>query len=229
MLNLRRNFAESSLENTLFGLEHLSPFRAIFNDCDSHVFSSGFRIRVCETIIERLYYNSSLIMERIVFLDRSTLIADVRRPRFHHEWMDYETSAPAEVVERLRSATIAITNKVQLRAAELSQLPELKFIAVAATGTDIIDLDYCRRRNLPVSNIRNHTRHTLPEHVFMLILSLRRNLLQYRSDIERGEWQRASGFCLLTHEIRDLYASTLGIIGYGALGQSVGRLAQAFG
>jgi len=168
-------------------------------------------------------------MERIVFLDRSTLIADVRRPRFRHEWVDYEMSAPAEVVERLREATIAITNKVQLREGQLSQLPELKFIAVAATGTDIIDLDYCRRRNLPVSNIRHHTRHTLPEHVFMLILSLRRNLLQYRADIAGGEWQRASGFCLLTHEIRDLYASTLGIIGHGALGQSVERLAQAFG
>jgi glycerate dehydrogenase len=168
-------------------------------------------------------------MERIVFLDRSTLIADVRQPRFEHEWTDYQVSAPAEVVERLREATIAITNKVQLREGQLSQLPDLKFIAVAATGTDIIDLDYCYERNLPVSNIRNHTRHTLPEHVFMLILSLRRNLLQYRADIERGEWQRAKGFCLLTHEIRDLYASTLGIIGYGALGQSVERLAQAFG
>src|SRR5438105_2748278 len=98
MLNLRWNFAESRLENTLFGLEHLSPFRAIFNDCDSHVFTLGFRIRVRGTIIECLYYNSSLIMERIVFLDRSTLIADVRRPRFRHEWVDYEMSAPAEVV-----------------------------------------------------------------------------------------------------------------------------------
>jgi glycerate dehydrogenase len=168
-------------------------------------------------------------MERIVFLDRSTLIADVRRPRFHHEWTDYEVSAPLEVVERLKGATIAVTNKVQLREREISQLPELKFIAVAATGTDIIDLDYCRQHNLPVSNIRNHTRHSVPEHVFMLILSLRRNLLHYREDVARGEWQQASGFCLLTHEIHDLHGSTLGIVGHGALGQSVERLAQAFG
>jgi glycerate dehydrogenase len=168
-------------------------------------------------------------MERIVFLDRSTLIANIRRPGFAHEWIEYEWSAPAEVVERLRGATIAITNKVQLREAELVHLPELKFIAVAATGTDIIDLDYCRKLCLPVSNVRNYARHAVPEHVLMLILSLRRRLLEYRAEVERGHWQQAAGFCLLTHEMHDLYGSTLGIIGYGSLGQAVEQLALAFG
>jgi glycerate dehydrogenase len=168
-------------------------------------------------------------MERIVFLDRSTLIADVRRPRFEHEWTEYEWSAPAEVVERLRDATIAVTNKVPLREAELSSLPQLKFIAVAATGVDIIDLDYCRGRNLPVSNVRNYARRAVPEHVFTLILALRRNLLSYREDVLRGAWKEATGFCLLNHTIRDLYGSTLGIIGYGALGREVEKLALAFG
>ncbi|HEX8887618.1 MAG TPA: D-2-hydroxyacid dehydrogenase [Pyrinomonadaceae bacterium] len=168
-------------------------------------------------------------MERIVFLDRSMLIANIRRPAFAHEWIEYEMSAPAEVVERLRGATIAITNKVQLHETELVRLPELKFIAVAATGTDIIDLNYCRERHLPVSNVRNYARHAVPEHVLMLILSLRRRLLEYRKDVERGHWQRAEGFCLLTHEMHDLYGSTLGIVGYGSLGQAVARLAVAFG
>ena len=168
-------------------------------------------------------------MERIVFLDRSTLIADVRRPAFEHEWTEYEMTAPAEVVERLRGATIAITNKVPLRETELSQLPALKFIAVAATGVDIIDLDYCRRRVLPVANVRNYARHAVPEHVFTLILALRRNLFNYLEDVKRGVWAEASGFCLLSHTIRDLHASTLGIIGYGALGQAVEKLALCFG
>lgn len=168
-------------------------------------------------------------MERIVFLDRSTLIANVRPPQFEHEWIEYEMTTPPEVVERLKEATIAITNKVPLRERELSLLPSLKFIAVAATGVDIVDLDYCRRRNLPVSNVRNYARHSVPEHVFMLILALRRNLMSYRQDLERGLWQQASGFCLLTHEIRDLNSSTLGILGYGALGRSVEKLARSFG
>jgi glycerate dehydrogenase len=168
-------------------------------------------------------------MERIVFLDRSTLIAHVRRPVFEHEWTDYETTAPTEIVERLRDATIAITNKATLREAELSHLPNLRLIAIAATGADIIDLDYCRRRNLAVANVRNYARHSVPEHVFALILSLSRNLISYRQDVERGEWNKASGFCLLGHTIRDLHHSTLGIIGYGALGQAVEKLALAFG
>jgi glycerate dehydrogenase len=168
-------------------------------------------------------------MERIVFLDRSTLIADVRRPAFEHEWTEYEMSAPVEVVERLRDATIVITNKVPLRETELSQLPKLKLIAVAATGVDMIDLEYCRRRRLPVSNVRNYALHAVPEHVLMLILSLRRNLLSYREDVARGDWQRASGFCLLNHPIRELHNSTLGIIGYGALGRAVEKLALSFG
>jgi glycerate dehydrogenase len=168
-------------------------------------------------------------MERIVFLDRSTLEANVRRPAFEHEWMEYAMTAQAEVVDRLRGATIAITNKVPLREAELSRLPDLKFIAVAATGMDIIDLDYCRRRNLPVTNVRNYARHSVPEHVLMLILALRRNLFSYREEVARGLWQQASGFCLLTHPLRDLHDSTLGLIGYGTLGQAVEKLALAFG
>jgi glycerate dehydrogenase len=168
-------------------------------------------------------------MERIVFLDRSTLEANVRRPAFEHEWTEYQTTAQAEVVERLEGATIAITNKVPLREAELSRLPDLKFIAVAATGMDIIDLAYCRKMNLSVSNVRNYARHSVPEHVMMLILALRRNLLNYREEIARGEWAKATGFCLLTHTIRDLHDSTLGIIGYGALGRALEKLALAFG
>ena len=168
-------------------------------------------------------------MERIVFLDRSTLIADVRRPAFEHEWTEYSMSAPEEVVERLKNATIAISNKVPLREAELIRLPELKFIAVAATGVDIIDLEYCRRRNLPVANVRNYALHAVPEHVLMLILALRRNLFNYREDVARGLWEEATGFCLLNHAIRDLNGSTLGIIGYGALGRAVEKLAVALG
>jgi glycerate dehydrogenase len=168
-------------------------------------------------------------LEKIVFLDRGTLKADLRRPAFAHEWVDYAETRPAEVVERLRDATIAITNKVRLGEAELSSLPELKLIAVAATGLDIIDLEYCQRRGIIVSNVRDYARHSLPEHVFMLMLSLRRNLVSYREDIHDGAWQRATQFCLLDHDIHDLHGSVLGIVGYGALGQAVEKLALAFG
>src|SRR5207253_4796194 len=120
-------------------------------------------------------------------------------------------------------------NKVRLGERELSLLPSLRLIAIAATGHDIIDMEYCRRKGLPVSNVRNYARHSVPEHTLMLMLALRRNLLSYRRDVESGAWQEARTFCLFDHSIHDLKGSTLGIIGYGVLGQAVERLAKAFG
>lgn len=168
-------------------------------------------------------------MERIVFLDRNTLKANIRRPSFAHEWVEYDETESAQIVERLDGATIAVTNKVRLREAELQQLPLLRFIAVAATGVDIIDLEYCERKGIQVSNVRNYARHAVPEHSLMLMLALRRNLLSYRNEVQAGAWERARAFCLFEHPIHDLYGSTLGIIGYGVLGQAVECLALAFG
>ncbi|MEO8435866.1 MAG: D-2-hydroxyacid dehydrogenase [Pyrinomonadaceae bacterium] len=168
-------------------------------------------------------------MERIVFLERTTFRANFRRPDFAHEWIDYGETSAADVVERLRDATIAICNKLPLRQAELSRLPKLKLIAVAATGVDNIDLDYCRRRGLAVCNTRGYATHSVPEHALMLLLALRRNLLSYRQDVEGGEWQAAKQFCLLAHPIHELHGSTLGVIGYGALGRAMEQLARGVG
>ncbi len=167
--------------------------------------------------------------QKIVFLDRKSLIADMRAPSFAHEWIDHEQTKPDQVLSNLKDATIAITNKVKLSGETLAQTPQLKMIAAAATGTDNIDLAYCRAHGIVVSNIRNHVVHTLPEHVFMLMLALRRNLQAWREDVQNGLWQQADQFCLLTQPINDLYGSTLGIVGYGGLGKSVRKLAVAFG
>jgi glycerate dehydrogenase len=168
-------------------------------------------------------------MHHIVFLDRDSLVASVRRPRFDHHWTDYPGTEPHDVVARLADATIAITNKVPIRAADIAQLPKLKMIAVAATGTDNVDLDACRARGIAVANIRNYSVVAVPEHVFALMLALRRNLLAYRFDVEAGHWEASTRFCLLNHPISDLAGSRLGIVGYGALGRKVAQLGRAFG
>jgi len=165
----------------------------------------------------------------IVFLDRDSLVAKLRAPAFAHRWQDYPSTSAGDVVARLRDASIAVVNKVRLGEAELAQLPQLQMIAVAATGTDIVDLAACRRRGIVVSNIRNYATASLPEHGMALILALRRNLLAYRADIEAGRWQQSPHFCLLDHPIRDLAGSRLGLIGYGALGHAMARLGRAFG
>ena len=168
-------------------------------------------------------------MHDIVFLDRDSLIATIRKPSFGHRWRDYPATNANEVVERLRGATIAITNKVPLRADAIAQLPDLKMIAVAATGTDNVDLAACRERGIVVANIRNYSLVSVPEHCFALILAVRRNLRAYVADVEDGRWERSTRFCLLDHPIGDLAGSRLGIVGYGALGRRVAQIARAFG
>lgn len=167
--------------------------------------------------------------EYIVFLDRATLLADLRIPDFDHAWVELPACAADQVAEQLWRATIAITNKAPITRAVLDASPKLRLIAVAATGTNNVDLEACRERGIAVCNIRGYARHTVPEHVFMLLLALRRNLLAWRATVQQGGWQQAEQFCLFDHEIHDLHGSTLGLIGYGNVGAGVERLAQAFG
>jgi glycerate dehydrogenase len=165
----------------------------------------------------------------IVFLDRASLIADMRAPSFAHDWIDHEQTRPDEVVARLRNADIVVVNKVGLTGDILAQAPRVKMIAVSATGTDIVDLAYCRAHGIVVSNIRGYAVHTVPEHAFMMMLALRRNLLGWREDVRAGLWQQADQFCLFTRPVNDLHGSTLGLVGYGSLGHGMQKIAEAFG
>ncbi|MBI4998596.1 MAG: D-2-hydroxyacid dehydrogenase [Rhodocyclales bacterium] len=168
-------------------------------------------------------------MENIVFLEKDSIHATVRRPSFPHAWTEYNKTAPEEMFDRLKDATIAITNKVKLPGELLARLPKLRLIAEAATGTDNIDLAWCREHQLPVTNIRGYAVDTVPEHVLMLLLALRRQLPAYRADVAAGKWQQSAMFCLFGAPIRDLRGSSLGIFGRGSLGQGTARLAEAFG
>lgn len=170
-------------------------------------------------------------MTRIVFLDRSSIGPSVTlsKPSFAHEWVEYDRTQPDQVVERLKGADIAVCNKVPIRRAAIEQLPDLKMIAIPATGYDAFDIDACKERSIVVSNVRGYATNTVPEHTFALILALRRGIVGYRQDVINGRWQQENQFCFFSHPINDLAGSTLGVIGEGALGQGVARLGQAFG
>ena len=108
-------------------------------------------------------------------------------------------------VERLKGATIAITNRVGLGRRELEKLPELRMIAVTATGYDRIDLPACRERGIVVSNLRGWCDCSVSEHVFALALSLRRNLSEQVQVARDATWERCeAGSRLCTHPARDL-------------------------
>ncbi len=167
--------------------------------------------------------------EHIVFLDRAALIAALRPPACEHTWTDWPDTPPELTAERLRQATVAVVNKVRITREALARAPKLKLVAVAATGVNNVDLEACREQGVAVCNIRGYAEHAVPEHVFMLLLALRRNLVAWRESLRQGEWQASGQFCLFRHEIHDLAGSTLGIIGHGSIGAGVERIARAFG
>lgn len=170
-------------------------------------------------------------MQQIVFLDSDTLDAGItlHRPDFPHHWQSHPSTAPEQVVERLKNASIAIINKVRIGAPELAQLPDLKLIALAATGSDNVDLEACRVANVGVCNIRNYSGPSVPEHAMALMLALSRNLFAWRQSLLEGRWQQSGQFCFFDHNIMDLHGKQLGIIGKGTLGQALGERAQGMG
>ena len=168
---------------------------------------------------------------KIVFLDRATIAGDVdlRRPSFPHEWVDHDRSTAGEARERLAGATVAVVNKVKLPRETLAALPDLRMIAVAATGMDNVDLAACRELGIHVANVSDYAAVTVPEHTFALILALARSLPAYMRDVEAGRWQESGQFCFHTHHIGELRGRRLAIVGGGAIGQSVAAIGRGFG
>ncbi|MFM2482926.1 D-2-hydroxyacid dehydrogenase [Celerinatantimonas sp. YJH-8] len=170
-------------------------------------------------------------MATVVCLERDSLGAQFQLPPLSapHEWRNYPTTLPEQIVVRLRDADIAVVNKIILNEKILAQLPKLKLIAVSATGFNNIDVSAANRMGIQVCNIQNYAGIGVAEHIFMLILALRRNLIKYRQKVQTNYWQQCGQFCFTDFPIDNLHGQTLGIIGAGDLGQHVAKLAQAFG
>ncbi|MGC9404413.1 D-2-hydroxyacid dehydrogenase [Vibrio genomosp. F10 str. 9ZC157] len=167
----------------------------------------------------------------VVFLDRATVPQQINIATlpFEHEWIEYDYTLPEQCFERIKDADIVLVNKVVLDADILAKLPNLSLIAVAATGYNNVDVEYCRGANIAVTNVQGYATQSVPEHVIAMLFTLRRNLVGYHQDIQNGEWQRDKQFCFFTHPIGDVAGSTLGVIGSGALGQATAALAKAIG
>ncbi|WP_432463825.1 D-2-hydroxyacid dehydrogenase [Agarivorans sp. QJM3NY_33] len=167
----------------------------------------------------------------IVFLDRQTLTDDVnlRRPRFPHTWQDYASTNPEQRLAHAQHADILIVNKVKLDAAILKQLPRLKLIAVAATGTNNVDLAAAAQQQIIVSNIQDYAAQSIAEHSIGLMFNLRRNITAYHQAVQQGRWQQSQQFCFFDYPIDNLAGQKLVIIGAGNLGQATAKLAKSIG
>jgi len=167
-----------------------------------------------------------------VVLDADSLGPDLDLARLrgqldHWDW--HGQTAPEQTANRIREADVVITNKVVLDADAFAAAPHLQLVCVAATGINYIDLDAAREHGVTVCNATGYGTPSVVQHTFALILALATRLPDYQAAVRAGEWSRSPFFCLLDFPITELAGKTLGVIGYGTLGQGVASIARAFG
>ncbi len=133
-----------------------------------------------------------------------------------------------EIVERLQGADIAVTSKVPITEAIMKQCPDLKFIAVTATGYNIIDVAAARKRNIPVSNVPTYGTDTVSQFTFGLLLELCHRIGHHDKVVHEGKWTNYFEWCFWDTPQIELAGKTLGIIGFGRIGRRVGEMAKAF-
>ena len=165
---------------------------------------------------------------QIVVLDRDTL---VNRPfdfDFPHTLSSYGTTEAHETLARIRGADIVITNKVVISAQAFAENPQLKLVAVTATGVNNVDVEAAKQNGTAVCNIRAYGNESVAEHAFMMMITLMRNLPAYQRDVAAGLWENSPFFCHLGAPMRDLNGKTLAIFGRGNIGKTLATYAQAF-
>lgn len=141
----------------------------------------------------------------------------------------YDRTAPEEVVARLQGAEAVYTNKTPITAADLDAVPSVRFIGVLATGYNIVDVDAARTRGIPVCNVPTYGTAAVSQFAFALLLELCHHVAHHADQVQRGQWKARKDFCFWDYPLIELKDKTMGIIGYGRIGQAVGAIAKAFG
>ncbi|MBS0632523.1 MAG: D-2-hydroxyacid dehydrogenase [Verrucomicrobia bacterium] len=141
----------------------------------------------------------------------------------------HDRTAAADIVPRLSGATVALTNKVPLRAETLAQLPDLRYIGVLATGYNVVDTAAARARGIPVTNIPAYGTTSVAQHTLALILELANGVGHHAATVRAGRWVTSPDWCYWDRPLTELDGLTLGLIGYGRIGRAVAALARAFG
>ena len=166
-----------------------------------------------------------------VFLDKGTFSdnVDLPAPTGVTDYITYNDTPRALIIERCQNADIIITNKVQISAEVIANLPKLKLIQLTATGMNNVDQEACAAHNVTLYNVAGYAVKSVPEHTFMLMLNAMRAGLHYHNKVIDGTWVEDGNFCLLDVPLIDLEDKTLGIIGIGTIGKRVTDIARAFG
>jgi len=141
----------------------------------------------------------------------------------------YDRTPPPEVLARAAGAEVLLTNKTVLGRRELEGLPALRYIGVLATGYNVVDLDAARERGVAVTNVPAYSTRSVAQMTFALLLELTHHVGEHSRSAREGKWVRSIDFCYWDHPIVELDGLTMGIVGFGRIGQAVAELARAFG
>ena len=145
------------------------------------------------------------------------------------EWLWFDKVEPEQLASVLSDIEVVVCNKVVIDRPLLQKATQLKLICIAATGTNNVDLNAAHDLSIPVCNVRSYATASVVQHVFSLLLSLTTRLMEYQQAIKNNEWAKSEHFSLLDFPVRELQGRTLGIVGYGELGQAVASVAESFG
>lgn len=196
--------------------------------CWRYIYTVFFQ---CGSKLADLHNKPVVIMKAVILdldtlapsdLDLSVLIDQA------DDWQLYPHTSPSQLIERIADADIVLTNKVVLDDGAIAAAAKLQLIAVMATGTNNVNLQAASKRGVVVCNAAAYSTPSVVQHCFALMLALATRLPDYMTAVNRGQWQLSRQFCLLDFPIQELADKTLGIIGYGNLGQKVASVAKAF-
>ncbi len=168
---------------------------------------------------------------KIVFLDADTVGRDVSWDEIERlgELVIYPTTSSKEVFSRINQADIVITNKVLIDKKAINAAPNLRLICIAATGINNVDLEYARKKGIAVTNVPGYSTQSVVQMTFAMCLYLLVHLPYYDSYVKDGSYIQSPIFTHLDRPFLELYGKTWGIIGLGAIGQGVARVAKCFG
>ena len=141
----------------------------------------------------------------------------------------HDRTEAAQVAQRCAEASIVLTNKVALTAELIGALPNLEYIGVLATGTNIVDLDAAAVRGIPVTNVPGYSTMTVAQHVIGLMYELLGYIGSHSRAVREGEWAKCPDFCFTRAPFHELSGKVFGLVGFGAIAQAVGRVAAALG
>lgn len=141
----------------------------------------------------------------------------------------YDRTKPDEILSNVGDATIVLTNKCVLNKDTIARLDRVKYIGIMATGTNVVDLDAAHQRGITVTHVPSYSTMSVAQQAITLLLTITGRVEHYTDEIRRGEWARKPDFCYWNHEIIELSGKTIGIVGFGHIGQAVANIAMSLG